>query len=458
MIGQRGSSRELHLNLFILGSEDYGGTWRHLRCAADQVNTVPYLVDLARQAEAARLDSIFLADSLSVGESFQYSAPQAYEPLTMLAALASVTERIGLIGTGSTSYTEPYNLARMFASLDHISGGRAGWNIVTTAAVRSAQNFGRSDLEEHDVRYQRAADYLAVVTELWDSWADDALIRDPLSGHYVDPAKVHEIGHDGPFYRVRGPLNVFRSPQGHPLLAQAGSSGAGKAFAARHADVVFTAQPAYGPAASFYSDIRAQAAAAGRDPARVVVLPGITPVIGSTEAEARRLAGELDQLMVLEPLIQRMSLVLGVDLTDHPLDQQLPELPSVTRVQTYQSRSVIMRAMIERDKPTLRQLLIKVGGSRGHFSVVGAPEQVADQIQYWYEHGAADGFNVFPALLPTGFRDFAEHVVPELRRRGLFRHDYTGRTLRDHYGVPAAGSGSVTQRDRAAAEMAAGHP
>lgn len=436
MASRRERPRELHLNLFILGSEDYSGAWRHPRGGAEQVNTVSYLVDLAKHAESARLDSIFLADSLSVGESFEYSAPQAYEPLTMLAALAAATERIGLIGTGSTSYTEPYNLARMFASLDHISGGRAGWNIVTTAAVRSAQNFGRSDLDDHDMRYQRAEDYLAVVAELWDSWKADALIRDRASGRYVDSAKVREICHEGPYYSVRGPLNVFRSPQGYPLLAQAGSSGAGKAFAAKHADVVFTAQPGYESAAAFYRDIKAQAMAANRDPESVVVLPGITPVIGSTEAEARHLASELDALLVLEPLIRRMSLVLGVDLTNHPLDQQLPELPPVSQVQTYQSRSAIMRAMIERDKPTLRQLLTKVGGSRGHFSVVGAPEQVADQIQHWYEHGAADGFNVFPALLPSGFHDFAQYVVPELRRRGLFRYDYTGQTLRAHYGVP----------------------
>lgn len=455
MTGKRDCPREMHINLFILGSEDYGGAWRHPRCAADQVNTASYLIDLARRAEEARLNSIFIADSLSVGESFEYSAPQAYEPLTMLAAIASVTQHIGLIGTGSTSYTEPYNLARMFASLDHISGGRAGWNIVTTAAARSAQNFGRSGLEEHDTRYARAEDYLAVVTKLWDSWVDDALIRDAASGRYVDPVKVREIGHKGPFYQVRGPLNVFRSPQGRPVLAQAGSSAAGRAFAARHAELVFTAQPDYAAAAGFYKDIKAQAAAAGRDPAGVIVLPGIIPVVGSTEAEARRLASELDGLLILEPLIARMSLVLGVDLTGHPLDQQLPELPPVTLVQTYQSRSAIMRAMIERDKPTLRQLLVKVGASRGHFSVVGAPEQVADQIQYWYEHGAADGFNVFPALLPAGFHDFAEHVVPELRRRGLFRQDYQGQTLRDHYGLPLGGSGGQTQQDQPAAGMRA---
>lgn len=429
--------RELHLNLFVLGSEDYSGAWRHPRAAAEAINTVPYLVDLARCAESAGLDSIFLADALAVGESFEYSAPQAYEPLTLLAAIAASTERIGLIGTGSTSYLEPYNLARMFASLDHISGGRVGWNIVTTAAARSAQNFGQADLEEHDTRYERAEDYLAVVTELWESWADDALVRDRESGRYVDPARVREIDHDGPYYRVRGPLNVFRSPQGRPLLAQAGSSTAGTAFAARHAEVIFTAQPGYAPAQAFYRDVKQQVAAAGRDPARVVVLPGMTPIIGSTEAEARRLAGELDELLVLDPLLRRMSLVLGVDLSDHPLDERLGELPPVEQVRTYQSRSAIMRAMIERDRPTLRQLLTKVGGSRGHFGITGTPEGIADAIQYWYENGAADGFNVFPPLMPAGFHDFVDHVVPELRRRKLFREEYTGTTLRDHYGVPA---------------------
>lgn len=432
-----GRTRELHLNLFILGSEDYSGAWRHPRAAAESINTVPYLTALARCAEEAKLDSVFLADALAVGESFEYSAPQAYEPLTMLAALATATERIGLIGTGSTSYTEPYNLARMFASLDHVSEGRAGWNLVTTAAVRSAQNFGRAHLEDHDLRYERAEDYLAAVNELWDSWDADALVRDRDSGYYVDPARVREIDHVGAHYRVRGPLNIFRSPQGRPLLAQAGSSAAGKEFAARHAEVVFTAQPALPAAQAFYREIKSLALAANRDPGDVVVLPGLIPVIGSTEAEARALAAELDALLVLEPLLRRMSLVLGVELSGRPLDEPIGELPPLDQVQTYQSRSMIMRAMIEREQPTLRQLLVRVGGSRGHLSVVGAPEQIADRIQYWYEHGAADGFNVFPSLMPAGFHDFAEQVVPELRRRGLFRKEYAGRTLREHYGVTA---------------------
>ena len=441
-------ARELHLNLFILGSEDYGGAWRHPRADAEAVHTAPYLLDLARRAEEAKLDSVFLADALSVGESFEYSAPQAYEPLTMLAALAASTERIGLIGTGSTSYTEPYNLARMFSSLDHISCGRAGWNIVTTAAASSARNFGRPDLEDHDLRYERAEEYLAAVSALWDSWAPDALVRDREGGRYVDPARVREVGHEGPYYRVRGPLNLFRSPQGHPLLAQAGSSEAGKAFAARHAEVVFTAQPGYPPAAAFYREIKALAAAAGRHPLDVVVLPGLIPVVGSTEAEARALAQELDALLVLEPLLRRMSLVLGVDLSGHPLDEPIGRLPPLDEVQTYRSRSMIMRAMIERDKPTLRQLLVRVGGSRGHLRVVGTPEQIADQIQHWYENGAADGFNVFPALMPAGFHDFVEQVVPELRRRGLFRKEYTGRTLREHYGVTEPTPVATASRSR----------
>jgi FMN-dependent oxidoreductase (nitrilotriacetate monooxygenase family) len=442
-------ARELHLNLFLLGSEDYSGAWRHPRCAGDPVNSVRFLVDLARCAEVARLDSVFLADSLAVGESFEYSAPQEYEPMTMLAALAMATERIGLIGTASTSHTEPYNLARMFASLDHISGGRAGWNIVTTAATRSAQNFGQTGLEDHDLRYERAEDFVAAVRGLWDGWEDGALIRDRASGRYVDTSRVREIDHQGPFYQVRGPLNLPRSPQGGPLLAQAGSSEAGKAFAARHAEIIFTAQPAYEPAAAFYLDVKQRAADAGRAPEDVVVLPGISPVIGSTEAEARRLAGELAELVVPETLLGRMSLVLGVDLSTHPLDEPLGALPPLDQVQTYQSRSVLMRAVIERENPTLRQLLAKVGGSRGHFSVVGTPEQVADEIQHWYENGAADGFNVFPALLPAGFRDFTEQVVPLLRGRGLFRGEYTGRTLREHYGVRT--SPGAYRHDRVAA-------
>lgn len=427
------TGRQLHLNLFLLGSEDYSGAWRHPRCAGTRPNSVDEVRSLVRMAERATLDSVFLADALAVGESFEYSPPQEYEPVTMLAALAEATERIGLIGTVSTGHTEPYNLARMLASLDHISGGRAGWNIVTTAAERAAQNFGQSTLEHHDVRYQRAEDYVELVCGLWDSWSPDAVIADTVTGRYVDPARVRVLDHEGPFYQSRGPLNVCRSPQGRPLLVQAGSSQAGMRFAARRAEVVFTAQPSFADATGFYSTIKRLVAQEGRRPEKVSVLPGVAPVVGSTEAEAARLAAELARLVVPETLIGRMSLVLGVDLSGHPLDEPLGELPPVDTVETYRSRAELVRKLIRRDNPTLRQLLATVGGSRGHFAVAGTPERIADHFEYWFEHGAADGFNVFPPLLPGGFADFAEQVVPELRRRGLFRAGYESRTLRGHY-------------------------
>ncbi len=365
----------------------------------------------------------------------EHTAASRFEPITLLTAIATVTEHIGLIATASTGFSEPYNLARWFSSLDHISGGRAGWNIVTTAGDRSAQNFNRTRNTEHARRYRRAAEFVDVTTALWDSWEDDALIVDKASGRFADPAKVHEINHRGPFFQVRGPLNATRSPQGRPLLVQAGSSEDGRAFAATYAEAVFTAQQTSPRPRRFTvisrpgGQVRARAGLA-EGAARHRAGPRV-----DDRGEAQRLSDELDRLIIPVRAVRQLSELIGVDLTHHPLDEPLPPLPPVAQVNGARSRFELVSDLAERERLTLRQLLGRLGGGRGHQVVAGTPEQIADHIEHWFTHGAADGFNVMPPLLPSGLTLFVDHVVPELRRRGLFRTHYTGRTLREHYGL-----------------------
>jgi FMN-dependent oxidoreductase (nitrilotriacetate monooxygenase family) len=427
---------ELHLNAFLMGVGHHEAAWRHPDTDPALVGDVRHFQNLAQTAERGTFDSVFLADGVQVWGDIEHTIAGRFEPLTLLTALAAVTSRIGLIATASTGFSEPYNLARWFSSLDHISGGRAGWNIVTSAGDRAAQNFNRDANTEHAERYQRAAEFLEVTTGLWDSWEDDALVVDKESGVFADPEKVHELNHRGRFFGVRGPLNSVRSPQGRPLLVQAGSSEDGKAFAAAHAEAVFTAQQTFEEARAFYVDLKSRLA-----PGRAVkVLPGIVPILGSTVEEANRLADELDSLIIPVRALRQLSDLIEVDLSGHPLDQPLPPFPPVTKINGAKSRFELVRDLAERERLTLRQLLGRLGGGRGHQVVVGTPEQIADHIQYWFENGAADGFNVMPPLLPSGLTEFVDHVVPELRRRGLFRHEYTGSTLREHYGLPRPAS------------------
>ncbi|MFJ9523545.1 LLM class flavin-dependent oxidoreductase [Kitasatospora sp. NPDC101801] len=430
------AERQLHFNLFLMGVGHHEAAWRHPRTDPHRAADITHFQQLAKAAEAASFDSVFLADGVEARSDGGWGLISHFEPFTLLTALAVVTERIGLIGTVSTGFSEPYNLARQFASLDHISHGRAGWNIVTSAGERSAQNFSRSANQEHGVRYQRAAEFLDVVTALWDSWEDGALTLDRATGVFADAGRVHEIDHVGEHFQVRGPLNIPRPPQGHPLLVQAGSSDNGRSFAARWAEAVFTAQQTLAEGQSFYADLKRQAAGFGRAPEQLVVLPGVVPVLGSTEEEAHRLDRELDDLINPARAVGVLSTVLGVDLTDHPLDEPLPPLPPVAEINGAKSRFELIRDLAERDRLTLRQLVGRLGGGRGHQVVVGTPEQLADHIETWFTQGAADGFNIMPPILPDGLTDFVEQVLPILRKRGLFREGYTGRTLREHYGLP----------------------
>lgn len=441
---------QLHLNAFLMGVGHHEAAWRHPRTDPALLTDVAHYQNLARIAERGTFDSVFFADGVQIWGDVEHTAATRFEPITLLSAIAAVTERIGLIATASTGFSEPYNLARWFSSLDHISGGRAGWNIVTTAGDRAAQNFNRDRNAEHAERYQRAAEFIEVTTALWDSWEDDALVADKDSGRFADPNKVHEIAHRGRFFQVRGPLNHVRSPQGQPMRVQAGSSEDGMNFAATYAEAVFTAQQTLADAHGFYQNLKSRLSRASREWESLKVLPGIVPVIGSTTEEALRLSDELDRLIVPARAVRALSEMIDVDLTGHPLDEPLPRLPSVTRINGAKSRFELVRDLSERDGLTLRQLLRRLGGGRGHQVVVGTPEQIADHIESWFTNGAADGFNVMAPLLPSGLEVFVDQVVPELRRRGLFRTHYTGRTLRDHYGLPrpssryaAAGIGAV---------------
>ena len=428
-------TRQLHLNAFLMGVGHHEAAWRHPSTDARSLLEVGHYQNLARTAERGKLDSVFFADGLAVGAYVKHNTQAVFEPITLLTAMAVVTERIGLIATASTGYLEPYTLARTFASLDHISGGRAGWNIVTSAGVDEAANFGRDSIPDHAGRYRRAAEFVDVATALWDSWEDDAVVLDAETGVFADPARVHPVDHHGTHFRVAGPLNSPRSRQGRPLLVQAGSSESGRDFAARYADAVFTAQRTIEEGRAFYRDVKARAVKVGRSADDIKILPGIVPYVAATESAARELEQQFTDLISPEYSLRQLSRMLGVDLTAHPLDAPLPQLPPIERVEGNKSRFELVKELAGRESLTTRQLIAKLGGGRGHRTFAGTPEQIADELQQWFSENAADGFNVMPPYLPGGLEDFVDHVVPILQRRKLFRTEYSAATLRGHYGL-----------------------
>jgi FMN-dependent oxidoreductase (nitrilotriacetate monooxygenase family) len=430
--------RQLHLNLFIHSRGHHEASWRHPAASPLALTDIGYYQDLACRAEAALFDSIFMADQLALGEDVAQAARTWLEPITVLAAVAVSTSQIGMIATASTTYTEPFNLARQFASLDHISNGRVAWNIVTSWLATAARNFGGTGQVSHADRYARGEEFMAVVKALWDSWADDAVVDDRASGHYARPNRIRPINHRGDFYQVAGPLNLPRCPQGRPVLVQAGSSDTGRRFAARHADAVFTAHVEKATAQAFYADLKALAAAEGRPPDQVLILPGLSPMIASTEAEAQRLAREVNELSDPEVGRKRLSGRFGGhDFSHLPLDRPLTpgDFPDPSSVEAARSRTEVILSLVRREQPTLRQLLAYLAGARGHFATAGTPEQIADLIEDWFTDGAADGFNIMPPLLPAMLDVFSAEVIPLLQRRGLFRTAYAGQTLREHYGL-----------------------
>jgi FMN-dependent oxidoreductase (nitrilotriacetate monooxygenase family) len=427
----------LHLNAFLMGVGHHEAAWRLPESDPRAHVDVEHYKNLARIAERGKLDSLFLADGPVLWDDIGRRPAGVLEPTVLLTALAGATEHIGLIATASTTYNEPYNLARRFASLDHVSGGRAGWNIVTTAGLDAARNFNLDHLPAHRERYERAAEFLDVSLKLWDSWDDDAALADKVGGVWGDSTKVYPPAHVGRFYQVAGALNVPRCPQGHPLLVQAGSSENGRDFAARYAEAVFTAHQSLPDAQAFYADLKQRALTHGRDPETVKILPGIVPIIGATEADALTLEAELDRLIRPEYAIPQLAELLKVSPADLHLDRELPaNLPSEDEIEGAKSRRTLVVNLARRERLSVRELIGRLGGGRGHLTFAGTPEQVADAIVHWYAEGAADGFNIMPPVLPSGLCDFVDHVVPILQRRGLFRTEYDGRTLRDNYGLP----------------------
>ncbi|MDF2963936.1 MAG: monooxygenase [Paenibacillus sp.] len=411
--------------------------WRHPLSDVNLLADFNHFQRLAQKAEQAKLDSLFFADRLAASPTaVKYGAAAGLEPLTLLAALAVVTRRIGLIATVSTSFNEPFNIARRFASLDHLSGGRAGWNIITSGTDGEARNFNYEVIPEHRERYERANEFVDVAIKLWDSWEEGALIKDKHAGIFADNRKVHELNHKGAFFSVKGPLNVSHSPQGRPVLVQAGSSKDGREFAAQYAEAIFTAQQTFEDARAFYSDLKSKLGRYGRSPEHVKILPGICPIIGQSEAEAKEKEAELHELTNPEYSLLQLSNRIGFDLSSYPLDGPLPELPETEQINGHQSRTQLIRELADRENLTIRQLLLRLAGGRGHYTIAGTAKQITDQLEAWFTDGAADGFNIMPQLMNGGLEDFLDQVVPELQRRGLFRTEYSGRTLRDHYGLP----------------------
>ncbi|HEX4306552.1 MAG TPA: LLM class flavin-dependent oxidoreductase [Solirubrobacterales bacterium] len=426
---------QMHINLFLAGVGHHEAAWRRPGSRHESQVDFEHYRHAAAVAEAARLDSVFLADTLATGADVSRNVLTMLEPISLLAALAGTTSRIGLIATASTSYQDPFNLARRFAGLDHLTGGRVGWNIVTSVDDNEARNFGREGGAEHAGRYARAAEFVEVTNALWDSWEDDALLADKSTGVFADTERIHAIDHEGEHFGVSGPLGVPRSPQGRPVLVQAGSSESGRDFAAGVAEAIFTAQQTLADGQEFYLDLKGRASAAGRDPGSLKILPGISPMIGSTEEEARRLEDELAGYVQSSYALAQLSFFLETEIGEDQLDQKLPELAGVDSVNRHKSRYDLIVNLARSEDLTVRQLIGRLAGGRGHRTMVGTPEQVADDLESWFVNRAADGFNYMPPTIPDQLEVFVDQVVPILQRRGLFRTEYEGTTLRDHYGL-----------------------
>ena len=429
--------RQLHLGAFMRPVSIHTGAWRYPGAWPDANFNFPRLVRLTQKLEAGKFDAFFMADHLALLnmpiEALRRShTVTSFDPMTLLPALAAVTERIGLIATASTTYNDAYHVARKFASLDHISGGRAGWNLVTTANPDAAQNFGHDQHMAHGERYKRAREFYDVVTGLWDSFADDAFIRDVESGIFWDPARMHVLNHKGAELSVRGPLNVARPVQGWPVIVQAGASDAGRQIAAETAEMVFAAGGVIGDAQAFYADVKGRAAAVGRNPDHIKILPGCLVVVGATVAEAEAKRAHLDSLVHYESAIGSLSSMLGVDASGFDPDAPLPEIPETESSKSGRERAIRLG---QRENLTVRQLAQRLGGYGGA-ALVGTPRTIADDMQAWLEGRACDGFNVMFPYVPGGLDDFVEQVVPELQARGLFRREYEGTTLREHLGLP----------------------
>lgn len=425
-------SRQMHLGVFILGAGHHIAGWRMPGAEAGSEN-LDLIVRVARKAEEGKFDLLFLADAVNTRPDMHPSMVLRLEPLTLLAALSMVTRNIGLAATASTTYTEPYNLARYLGSIDHMSGGRCGWNIVTGAFAEAAANFGRDKHPEHDERYAIAAEFVQAAKALWDSCEDGIWQLDQAAGRFIDAAKMHMPDFKGRYFSSKGPLNMSRMPQGYPVMIQAGASEAGRDLAGQIAEIVYAVHQDMAVAQAFSADLKQRAAAFGRSPDHIKIMPGVSAIIGGTEAEAKAKLATLgecaDPVVALRVLAER----LGHDLGGYDLDGPVPDLPPSGIMRGH---AETLQALAKKENLTLRQLRNVVAATMGHRLIVGTPEQVADGLQEWFEAGAADGFNIMPPWFPGAFDDFVDQVVPILQKRGLFRREYTASTLRGHLGLP----------------------
>ncbi|MFF7709189.1 NtaA/DmoA family FMN-dependent monooxygenase [Pseudomonas sp. NPDC007930] len=435
------SQRQLKLGAFMRPISIHTGAWRYPGAWPDANFNFGRIRALAQTLEAAKFDAFFMADHLALlnmpREALKRShTATSFEPFTLLSALSQATSRIGLVATASTSFDEPFHVARRFASLDHLSEGRAGWNIVTTANPDAALNFGLDQHLDHSQRYARAREFYEVVTGLWDSWADDAFVRDAGSGVFFDPERLHTLAHQGEYLSVRGPLHIARPPQGWPVIVQAGASEPGRQLAAETAEVVFAAAASLEEGQRFYADVKGRMPAVGRDPEQLKILPGAFVVVGDTLAQARAIRAELDSLVHYDSAIGSLSIALGVDASRFDPDGYLPEIAETNQSKSSQARVL---ALAEREGLTVRQLAQRLGGYAG-LAFVGTAQSIADEMQQWLEARGCDGFNVMFPWLPGGLQAFTAQVVPELQRRGLFRTEYEGTTLREHLGLSRPGN------------------
>lgn len=428
----------IKLGAFLPGAGQHIAAWRHPDAARSKVLDIAYYLQLAKKAEQGLFDLFFLADGLALPTRFGTYSRTAFgvgfEPVTLFSALSTATQHLGYVATASTTFEDPFTLARKFASLDHISGGRAAWNLVTTESDEAAHNFSRASHPDHAERYRRAEEFYDVVVGLWDTWDEGAVIADVDNAQFIDPGRVRALDHKGQYYQVRGPLNIPRSPQGRPVVVQAGSSEAGKELASRGAEVIFTAQQSFEEARSFYRDVKGRLPKYGRSPDELKIMPGVQPYVARTSAEAHAKYEELEELIHPEAGLGLLSGLTGghVDLSKYDLDGALPELPQTNN---NRSRQALVYEIARSRGLTIRQLYKQVAGARGHWTLIGSPTEIADQLELWFSGEAADGFNIMPPVLPRDIDDFVELVVPELQRRGLFRTYYKGRTLRENLGL-----------------------
>ncbi len=429
--------RRLHFNAFMRPASIHTGAWRYPGAWKDANFNLKHHIQLIKKLEAAKFDAYFMADhmavlNMSIDALKRSHTTTSFEPFTLLSALSQHTHHIGLVATGSTTFDAPYHIARRFASLDHISDGRAGWNIVTTSNPDAAENFGMEKQMEHAVRYKRAREFYDVVTGLWDSWADDAFVRDVESGMFVDPDKMHVLGHKGEFLSVKGPVNIARPVQGWPVIVQAGASEASRQLAAETAEAVFTSQANIDVAKDFYSDVKGRMKKLGRNPDHVVIQPAVFPVVGDSLSEAKAKRDKLDSLANFANGLGALTIALGVDATKFDLDKPLPEVPETEASKSGRARVLKLAA---EENLTVRQIAQRLAGHNG-LTFIGTPKMIADEMQKWLEERAIDGFTIQFPYLPGGLDDFCDKVIPELQSRDVFRKEYEGTTLRESLGLP----------------------